>query len=347
MKYTTLPNSDLKVSKICLGTMGFGDQVSEEDAHGQMDMALDMGVNFFDTAEMYAVPPKAETYGATEEILGRWFAKTGKRKELILASKVFGPGRYSHVRDGDLHLDRKNIVPALDESLKRLQTDMIDLYQLHWPERSFNGAFGQRGFEMDDESSAVPIEETLEVLKEIHASGKVRYFGLSNETPWGTMKFLRLAREKDLPVMVSVQNPYSLLNRHYEIGMAEVSLREEIPLLAYSPLGFGVLGGRYFDGNFPEGGRFTRHPDFADRYRQEHVMEISKKYAELAESFEMSLAQMSLAFVNQQPFVASNIIGASNLDQLKENIESFNAVLNEEQMSLINDLHELYPNPVA
>jgi aryl-alcohol dehydrogenase-like predicted oxidoreductase len=347
VKYTILPNSDLKVSKICLGTMGYGDQVSETDAYDQMNMALEMGVNFIDTAEMYAVPPKAETYGATEEIIGRWFNKIGKRKDVVLASKVFGPARYSHVRDGNLHLDMNNIQLAVDSSLQRLQTDVIDLYQLHWPERSFNAAFGTRGFQMGDETEAVAIEETLTALKEIHQSGKVRYFGLSNETPWGTMEFLRLAREQDLPVMVSVQNPYSLLNRHYEIGMSEISLREDIPLLAYSPLGFGVLGGRYFDGNMPEGGRFTRHPEFAARYREEHVLQICKQYAELASKYDLSLAQLSLAFVNSQSFVASNIIGASNLDQLKENIESIDIDLSEEILEALELVHERYPNPVA
>lgn len=347
MKYQLLGQSDLKVSTICLGTMGFGDQVSESDAHAQLDMALAMGVTFWDTAEMYSVPPKAETYGATETILGKWFERNGKRDQVVLASKVFGPGRYEHVRGGNPHLDRENIRAALEGSLQRLQTDYLDLYQLHWPERSFNACFGTRGFVMGDESEAVAIEETLEVLQELHASGKVRYFGLSNETPWGTMEFLRLAREKHLPVMVSVQNVYNLLNRHYEIGMAEVSLRESIPLLAYSPLGFGVLGGRYFDGNFPEGGRFTRHPDFSLRYRQDHVMEVAKQYADLAQEHGLSLAQMSLAFINQQPFVGATIIGASNLDQLKEDIESVDITLSDELLGKIEVIHERFPNLVA
>lgn len=326
--------------------MGYGDQISAEHAHEQMDYAVAHGVNFWDTAEMYPVPPKAETYSRTETIIGEWFAKTGKRSEVVLATKVLGPGRYPHVRDGDNRLNAKNISAAVDASLERLQTDYIDLYQLHWPDRNVN-AFGVRGYAHDADEQMTPIVETLEALQEQVNAGKIRQVGLSNETPWGTIEFLRLAEEKGLPRMVSVQNVYNLLNRHYELGMAEVSSREDIGLLAYSPLGFGVLGGRYLDGGKPEGGRFVCHPTFVARYRQEHIEPIIKEYKALAEEYGLSIAQLSLAFVNQQSFVTSNIMGASNLDQLKENIESIDIELSDDVVKGLNKIHERYPNPVS
>lgn len=347
MKYNTLPNTDLEVSAICLGTMSYGKQLHEEEAHQQLDMALDMGVNFWDTAEMYPVPVDAEHFGKTEAIMGRWFAKTGKRKDVVLATKVVGPGRYEGIRDGDTRLNRKNILQAIDESLGRLQTEVIDLYQLHWPDRNFNYAFGKRGFPISEDEMMTPLQETLEALKEVQQSGKVRYFGLSNETPWGTMKYLELAKQHGLPRMISIQNCYNLLNRHYEVGMSEVSLREDIPLLAYSPLAFGVLGGRYFEGAMPEKGRFNVHPEMATRYRQDHVMQVAQQYAELAAEYDLSLAQLSLAFVNHQPFVASNIIGASTLEQLKEDIESIDIQLSDELLSRLEELHERHPNLCA
>ncbi|MEM7181978.1 MAG: aldo/keto reductase [Spirochaetota bacterium] len=346
MQYTTLSTTDLKVSKICLGTMSYGAQVGEEDAFQQMDMAIDKGVNFFDTAEMYAIPPSEENYSKTETIIGKWFESSKNRNKIVLATKVIGPSRYPFVRDGNCRLDKKNIVAALEGSLTRLKTDYIDLYQLHWPDRTINW-FGQRGYVHNPEEEITPIEETLSVLKEIQKSGKVRYFGLSNETPWGTMNFLRLANEKDFPRMVSIQNVYNLLNRHYEINMAEISHRENIGLLAYSPLGFGTLGGRYFDGNKPENGRFTLYPKFANRYQQEHVYEIAKKYQKLAQKYDLALPQLALAFVNSQAFVTSNIVGASNLKQLQEDIETADIELSGELLGELEEIYERHPNPCA
>ncbi|MBP9773071.1 MAG: NADP(H)-dependent aldo-keto reductase [Candidatus Peribacteraceae bacterium] len=346
MKFTTLSTTDLRISKICLGTMSYGHQVAEADAHAQLDYAVGSGINFIDTAEMYPIPSQADTYGETERIIGRWLKKTGKRNEIVLASKVGGPNRYTHIRTGDNRLDKANIEAALDESLRRLQTDVIDLYQLHWPDRNVN-YFGERGYVHQEKEQATPIEETLEALSAIVKSGKVRYVGLSNETPWGTLEFLRVAKEKNLPRMISVQNPYNLLNRHYDISMAEVSMRADIGLLAYSPLGYGVLGGRYLGGNIPKGGRFTLHPQFAARYRSPQVQKVTQLYADLAKKHGLSLAQMSLAFVNMQPFVTSNIIGASNLDQLKEDIETGDMVLSVDVLKGIEEIHEMYPNPVA
>lgn len=346
MKFTTLSTTDLKVSNICLGTMSYGHQVNEADAHAQLDYAVGNQVNFIDTAEMYPVPSQADTYGETERIIGRWLKKTGKRKEIVLASKVGGPNRYTHIRTGDNRLDKANIEAALDESLKRLQTDVIDLYQLHWPDRNVN-YFGQRGYVHADHEQATPIEETLEALAGVVKAGKVKYVGLSNETSWGTLEFLRIAKEKNLPRMVSVQNPYNLLNRHYDINMAEISMRETIGLLVYSPLGYGVLGGRYLGGNMPKGGRFTLHPQFAPRYRTLQAQKVAQLYADLAKKHGLSLAQMSLAFVNMQPFVTSNIIGASNLDQLKEDIDTGEMILSDDVLKGIEEIHEQYPNPVA
>lgn len=346
MEYTTLSTTDLKVSKICLGTMSYGAQVSEPDAFKQMDMAIDMGVNFFDTAEMYAIPPSKENYAKTETIIGKWFESTKNRDKVVLATKVMGPNRYPFVRDGNCRLDKKNIETALNDSLKRLKTDYVDLYQLHWPDRHINW-FGQRGYIHNPNEQITPIEETLIALEDIKKSGKVKHFGLSNETPWGTIHFLQLAKEKGYPRMVSIQNVYNILNRHYEIHMAEVSHRENIGLLAYSPLGFGVLGGRYFDGNKPENGRFTLYPKFADRYQQTHVQEIAKKYQSLAQEYNLTLPQLALAFVNRQPFVTSNIIGASNSEQLKEDIQTAEIKLSKEILKEIENIHERFPNPCS
>lgn len=347
MLATTLPTTDLTISRICLGTMGYGFQVSEEDAHAQLEYALSAGVQFWDTAEMYPVPPTSQRYGRTEEIIGRWFAKTGRRKEVVLASKIAGPNRYVHLRGGTNTFSAENILAAIDESLKRLQTDYIDLYQLHWPERNVP-MFGIRGYRHNPEEIMLPMQETMRGLATALQQGKIRAVGLSNETPWGTMEFLRLAAQDQLlPVMATVQNAYNLLNRHYEIGMAEVSMREKIPLLAYSPLGYGVLGGRYVGGAVPKGGRFDMHPDFAVRYHLPHVAAVTQEYADLAKNFGMSLATMSLAFVRMQPFVLSTIIGASNLDQLKEDIASIDTTLSDEQIAAIDAIHERHPNLVA
>lgn len=349
MQYTTLSGTDTRVSRTCLGTMSFGAHVSEETAFDVMDKALDLGINFFDTAELYSIPPSAETYGVTEEIIGRWMQQRKNRKDIVLASKVVGPMRGpgdQYLRNGEARLDRKNIETAIEGSLRRLQTDSIDLYQLHWPDRTVN-KFGQRSFVLPEKEEGTPIEETLIVLQDLQKAGKIKHFGVSNETPWGVMQFQRLAEMKGLPKMVSIQNNYSLLTRSYEVNMAEVSLREDIGLLAYSPLGFGVLGGRYLNGQKPKGGRFTKYPFFNTRYQSPLVQEIVRKYKVLAESHGLTLPQMALAFVYQQPFVTSNIIGPSNVEQLVEDVEAIDITLSPEVLQAIEEIHESCPNSCA
>lgn len=348
MQYNNLSTTDIKVSKACLGTMSFGAHVSEKTAWEIMDQALELQINFFDTAEMYSVPPSKETYGLTEEIIGRWMRERKSRDKIILATKISGPSRGfdNYVREGKNHFDKKNIRLAIEGSLRRLQTDYIDLYQLHWPDRNVN-KFGERAFKYDANEFATPIEETLVVLEEIQKEGKVKHFGISNETPWGTMEFLRIAREKNLPRMVSIQNNYSLLTRSFESGLSEISHREKIGLLAYSPLAYGVLGGRYLDGNKPEGGRLTKYPKWAMRYQTEQVNKIVKKYKILAEENGLTLPQMALAFVYAQDFLTSCIIGPSNVTQLIEDVEAMNFVLSEEVLNSINAIHEECPNPCA
>jgi len=343
MKYTTLPNTDIKVSKICLGTMTWGNQNTEAEGHQQMDFALEKGVNFFDTAELYAVPATPETYGSTEKIIGSWFKKTGNRDKVVLASKIAGGGDYTaHIRkDG---FSKRAITEALEDSLKRLQTDYIDLYQLHWPERGVN-CFGVREYPF--KTATKEAENHLEILETLNGfvkEGKIKQVGLSNETPWGTMQYLQTAKEHNLPRMSTIQNSYSLIHRAYEYGMSEVSLRENIGLLVYSPLAFGVLSGKYIGGKNPEGARVTLFPRF-DRYSSQESEVAVKKYQEIANKNGLSLAQLSLAFVNQLPFVTSNIIGATNLTQLKENIESIDINLSEETLKEIEEVHRLIPNP--
>jgi aryl-alcohol dehydrogenase-like predicted oxidoreductase len=346
MQYTTLSTTDIKISRICLGTMSYGNQLTEAEGHQQLSRALELGVNFVDTAEMYPVPPAEATYSITESIIGRWIKKTGNRDQIVLASKILGPNRYPFVRNGNNRLDKKNLEAAVDASLRRLQTDWIDLYQLHWPDRNMP-FFGQRGYVHQDKEQATPIEETLEALATIVKTGKIRHVGLSNESPWGTMKFLQVAKEKNLPRMVSIQNVYNLINRHYDVGLAEISMREEIGLLAYSPLGYGILGGRYFDGNLPPRGRFTVHPEFAIRYRSPKALAVTKLYADLAKRHGMSLAQMALAFLLKQPWVTSVIIGASTPDQLEEDVGSIDVKLSDEVIKGIEAIHEEYPNTIA
>lgn len=343
MKYTTLPNSDIKVSKICLGTMTWGNQNTEAEGHQQMDFALEQGVNFFDTAELYSVPASPETYGATEKIIGSWFKKTGNRDKVVLASKIAGAGDYTaHIRkDG---FSKRALTEALEGSLKRLQTDYIDLYQLHWPERGVN-CFGVRDYPF--QTATKEAENHLEILETLNGfveQGKIKQVGLSNESPWGTMKYLQVAKEYNLPRMSTIQNSYSLIHRAYEYGMSEVSLRENIGLLVYSPLAFGVLSGKYIGGKTPEGARVTLFPRF-DRYSSAQSEVAVKKYQEIATKNGLTLAQLSLAFVNQLPFVTSNIIGATNLTQLKENIESINIDLSEAVLKEIEGVHSIIPNP--
>ena len=344
MKYTTLPNTDIKVSKICLGTMTWGNQNTEAEGHEQMDYALEQGVNFFDVAELYPVPANAETYGETERIIGSWFKKTGNREKVVLASKIAGGGDYtSHIRYGGIN--KKNIFDAIDKSLQRLQTDYIDLYQLHWPNRSVN-CFGVRDFPYKAASDQIEnYLEILEGLNDLIKDGKIRQVGLSNETPWGTMKYLQTSQQYDLPRPVTIQNSYSLIHRGYEVGMSEVSMRENIGLLAYSPLAQGVLSGKYLNDQKPEGARGTLFPRFIARYKNEGSEKAVKRYLEIAEKHDLTLSELSLAFINQLPFVTSNIIGATKMNQLKENINSINVDLSDEIIKEINAVHAEIPNP--
>ncbi|HKI59731.1 MAG TPA: NADP(H)-dependent aldo-keto reductase [Mariprofundaceae bacterium] len=345
MEFRHLGNSDIKVSAICLGTMTWGKQNSQAEAFEQIDYALDQDINFIDTAELYAVPPEAETYGATETIIGSWLKQSGRRDEIVLASKVCGPTDWCpHIREGKSRLDRNNIFAAVEASLKRLQTDYLDLYQVHWPDRNTN-YFGKLGYEVTDEESAVPIEETLAALGELITQGKVRHIGISNETPWGTMRYLQASESIGLPRIVSIQNPYNLLNRSFEVGLAEISHREEIGLLAYSPLAFGTLTGKYMGGHMPAGSRLSLFSDRYSRYSNPEGINATQKYVELAQESGMAPAQMALAFVNSRPFVAANIIGATTMEQLKENIGSINVTLSDELLANINAIHTAQPNP--
>ena len=340
MKYKKLSNTDLSVSLICLGTMTYGEQNNEREAHEQLDYSLSKGVNFIDTAEMYAIPPKEETQGRTEEIIGTWLSTRNDRDKIIVATKVAGPGM-EYLRGGS-RLDKKSIFQAIDDSLKRLKTDYIDLYQVHWPERKSN-YFGRLGYQYN-EDMGVPIEETLEAMSELVKSGKVRYIGISNETPWGTNKYIQLAKDKGFEKIVSIQNPYSLLNRIYEVGLAEISHHEQIGLLAYSPLGFGQLTGKYID-KTEENTRLGLYGDWFTRYSNEECIKAVRSYSRLANKYNMSLTHLALAFVNSQPFVTSNIIGATTMKQLKENIESIDVVLDDELLDEINQIHMSQPNP--
>jgi aryl-alcohol dehydrogenase-like predicted oxidoreductase len=350
---TTMPtrvlgNTDLQVSLICLGTMTWGQQNTEAEAHSQMDYALDCGVNFFDTAEMYPVPGKAETQGRTETYMGRWFAARKNRDQVILATKVVGPTAMGWVRPNlskdQIRLDRNNIMQAVEGSLKRLQTDYIDLYQLHWPDRDTN-YFGQMGYVHNWDESPVPLAETLGVMAELIQQGKIRHVGLSNETPWGVMTALTLAQQAGLPRVVSVQNPYSLLNRLYEVGLAEVSIREQCGLLAYSPLAFGVLSGKYLDGADTPNDRLNQFSGYFGRYNSGEALAASKAYVALARQHGLDPAQMALAFVNSRDFVTSNIIGATTMAQLKANIGSAFMQLPTDVLAEIEAIHTRHPNP--
>ena len=345
MQYTQLPNSTINVSKICLGTMTWGQQNTEADGHEQLNYAFDeRGINFLDTAEMYSVPAKPETQGSTERIIGTWLKQRKNRNEIIVASKVAGPSAgLPHIGTGR-KFNRENITRALDESLQRLQTDYIDLYQLHWPERATN-YFGALGYTHQSEESITDFEETLMVLQDFIQQGKIRYIGISNETPWGTMQYLRIAEKFNLPKISTIQNPYNLVNRVYEIGLAEIGLRENIGLLAYSPLAGGLLSEKYLNGNKPAGARFTLWPNYFGRYSHPNTMKAVEKYAALAKENNLSLAQLSLAFVNSRSFLTANIIGATTMQQLKENIDSIDVVLSEEVLKEIQKIHLAFPNP--
>lgn len=345
MEYRKLGHTDIDVSLICLGTMTWGEQNSEAEAHEQLNYAFSRGVNFIDTAELYAIPPRAETYGLTERYIGTWLQKRGQRDDIILASKIAGPGPgwIEHIRGGHSRFDRSNISQALDASLQRLQTDYIDLYQLHWPERSTN-FFGRLGYEEHQEEDVTPIEETLTALQEQIQAGKIRYIGLSNETAWGTMKFLQVAERLGLPRVVSVQNPYNLLNRSFEVGLAEAAHREQTGLLAYSPLGFGVLSGKYVEGQDQGRDRLNLWPEYS-RYSNEQALAATRAYTELARQHKLDPAQMALAFINSRQFVTANIIGATTMEQLQSNINSITLTLSEELMEAIQAIHIQHPNP--
>ena len=344
MKFKKLGNTDLEVSLICLGTMTWGEQNTQEEAFEQMDYAMKQGINFFDTAEMYAVPSTEETFGKTETIIGNWFKERNNRKKVILATKISGPGP-SWIRGGGLQYTKENITTALEGSLKRMNTDYIDLYQLHWPERNTN-FFGKLDYKHEEEEKEWnSIESVLKVLKQFIDQGKIRYVGLSNESAWGLSKFLEIAKSYNLPRIMSVQNPYNLLNRTYEVGLAEISIREKSGLLAYSPMAFGVLSGKYRNNQKPKGSRLQLFGDMFPRYVGELPLLAVEEYFKVAKKYKISLAQLSLAFVNQQLFVTSNIIGATTMKQLKEDIDSINVELNPEIIDEINLVHKNNPNP--
>ena len=347
MKYNKLGTTDIEVSEICLGTMTWGEQNTEADAFQQMDYALDKGINFFDTAEMYSIPPRAETFGATETIIGNWLNKTKNREKIILASKVIGSSRgmFTYIRGGEAKPDEANIKKAIEDSLKRLQTDYLDLYQIHWPARQSN-FFGQLGYTYQPDDNSTPILDTLNVLSELVKEGKVRTIGISNETPWGTMKYAQYAEQFGLPKIVTIQNPYNLLNRSFEVGLAEICHREDMGLLAYSPLGFGSLSGKYLNNQWPEGSRMSLHNSYK-RYLTPAGIKATEKYVELAKEIKVPPAQMALAFINQRSFLTSNIIGATTMEQLEENIGSADVTLDEDTLKRINEIHaeHTYPAP--
>ena len=344
MNYKKLGNTDLNVSTICLGTMTWGEQNSEKEGFEQMDFALSRGVNFWDTAEIYSIPMREETYGETERIIGNWFQKTKKRNDIVLATKVCGNTSNKYIRGGGNSFGKKKIAEALDESLRRLKTDYIDLYQLHWPERSTN-FFGDYGYDHDDnDKNWTPFEEILESLKKFIKQGKIRYVGLSNETAWGLSKFLELSKMKGLPRMMSVQNPYNLLNRTYEVGLAEISVREQSGLLAYSPLAFGYLTGKYRNNKLPAKSRMQLFKNF-NRYKNENGQKAIDEYYKISKKYNLDFTQMSLKFCEIQHFTTSVIIGATTMEQLKTNIESVNVNLNSDIINDINKIQQKYPNP--
>ena len=345
MKYRKLGNTDIDVSVICLGTMTFGEQNNEKEGFEQMNYALERGINFFDTAELYAVMPRKETYGETEKIIGNWLKEKKNRDKVFLASKIAGNG-ISWIREGNdkLKFDKKNIDLAIDSSLKRLKTDYIDLYQLHWPERKVP-KFGKLDFEYDpSDNEWTTFEEVLENLNNLIKIGKIRHIGLSNETPWGVMKFLQTAKEKSLPRMASIQNVYNLVNRVFDIANSEVSLREKCGLLAYSPLAGGRLSGKYINNN-PKNARYTLWPTNFDRHHTKRGEIAISKYIDLAKRYNIAPSTFANAYVNDRPFVTSNIIGATSMNQLKENIDSVDITLSKEMINEIENIHLSDPNP--
>ncbi|HEY5292939.1 MAG TPA: aldo/keto reductase [Burkholderiales bacterium] len=345
MKQNQIGDSELKVSEICLGTMTWGEQNSERDAQLQLDFALDHGINFVDTAEMYPVPPSARTYARTETYLGPWLAKQ-RRDRLVIASKVAGPGRRDWVRGGRTELTRENITGALDDSLARLHTDYLDLYQIHWPGRNVP-MFGETRFDPAKEAPGVPILEQIETMAGLIKAGKIRHYGLSNETTWGVCEFVRQARAHGLPPPLTIQNGYSLVNRMFEGDLAEASFRDKVPVLAYSPLAMGMLTGKYAGGAKPPRARLALYADFGERYKRERVAHAADEYCKLAQKRGLSAAEMALAFVRTRWFVASTIVGATDLAQLKQNIDSVKVELDAETLAGIEAIHRRYPSPSA
>lgn len=343
MKFRKLGTTDIDVSLICLGTMTWGTQNTEKDAFEQMDFAVSQGINFFDTAELYSVPPTPDSFGKTEVMIGNWFEKRKNRDKIILASKVAGPG-CDWIRGGGNNFDEKKIGEAIDGSLKRLKTDYIDLYQLHWPERSTN-YFGSRDFLYNNkEGNWNSFENILEALEKFIKSGKIRYIGMSNETPYGLSRYLEISKNKGAPRMMSVQNPYNLVNRTYEIGMSEISIREKCGLLVYYPLAAGALSGKYRNGEMPKESRMALFKGW-ERHLNPLAIKAYDEYFKLAKDFNLTMVQLAQSFVNSRPFVTSNIIGATTMDQLKENIESINIEFTDEMMKRVNEIHNNNPNP--
>ncbi len=344
MEYTNLPHTDIEVSKICLGTMTWGNQNTEAEGHEQMDYALEQGVNFFDTAELYPIPAHPDRLSLTEKIIGTWFKKNGNRDKIVLASKIAGKAPFTKfIRETGF--SRDSIIEAVEGSLQRLQTDYIDLYQLHWPERNTN-YFGKRGYQHSaDDHWQDNIHQVLETLRDLIREGKIRQVGISNENPWGIMRYLEESKvHASLPRMITIQNPYSLLSRQFEVGSSEIAMREDIKLLAYSPLGFGALSGKYLGDRLPKNSRLSLFPNY-NRYIKGNSVTATQKYYELAQANDLSLAQMALAFVNSRPFLTSNIIGATSMKQLKENIASIDVKLSEEVLEAIDTIHNEIPNP--
>jgi len=343
MRYNKLPNTDLEVSAICLGTMTFGRQNTEAEGHAQIDCALDRGINFIDTAEMYPVPAQESTYGATEEIIGTWLKKSGRRNEIVLATKIAGANRGLPFIREDLGFNKQTIRESVEKSLARLQTDYIDLYQLHWPQRKVN-FFGQRAFKIEEDVWEDNFRAVLTVFEQLIGEGKIRHIGVSNETPWGIMRFLEESKKHNLPRIATTQNPYSLVNRTFESTLAEIAYRENVGLLAYSPLAFGLLSGKYLSEVQDPNARLNLFPNFT-RYNSESTREASRLYQEIAADFGLSLAQMSLAFVQRQPFVTSTIIGATDMGQLRENIDSHGISLSEPILKAIESIQNRFPDP--
>ena len=344
MQYRRLGRTDIQVSVICLGTMTFGEQNSEAEAHDQLSFAAERGINFIDTAELYAVPVKPATQGLTETYIGSWLKRRQDRDKLVIATKVAGPGAWvKHLRGGP-RLNAEHINQAIEASLKRLQTDYVDLYQVHWPGRNTN-FFGRLGYTPAPDPDDISIEETLSALSGLVAAGKVRTIGISNETPWGAMRYLAAAQSLGLERVVSIQNPYNLLNRSFETGLAEIAHREQVGLLAYSPLGFGVLSGKYLDDSWPQGARLTRWRQYFPRYISDQAVTVTRRYVRLAREHDISPAHMALAFVNSRPFLTANIIGATTLEQLEENINSIQVELSDALLESIEAIHNEAPNP--